>query len=336
MAKIFPPFIFPSVKAPGLLLRSFSLFCAVLFLAAGCQSREAPIPTLMAAAATQPGHHASPAAAAVPATWTPLPTSLAQLPSPAPFLTQARPSPTAWPTATTPPVDPPATVSPTTPATTISATAVLPTMTATAIPVPPPINSANLLPNPSFEGGWYHINGVPELQVAEQWQLEWDEGPNPLDPDPWNQFVRPESRVLSADFLPPAEHALFIWDGRQTVKIFKGQGAISFRLLTDVFLQPGTYQFEVNIFPDLVDGYTAGGSKIWAPDPLSGEVRFISGDSGSGWLFPTFGRKNRFDYHFAVAEAQVVRLGLAVRGRWAIENNGWFMDDWSLYRVGQP
>ncbi len=191
----------------------------------------------------------------------------------------------------------------------------------------------NLLPNPSFELGWYHPNGLPELQVATQWLIEWDEGPNPLDPDPWNAFVRPESRVLSRDFLPAHEHSLFIWDGDHTVKVFKGQGAISFRLLTDVYLTPGSYEFEVNVFPDLVVGYTADGSKIWAPDPLSGELRFIIGNGSSSWILPSFGRKNTFTFPIDIGTAQTIRIGIAIRGRWAIENNGWFMDDWALRRT---
>ena len=203
----------------------------------------------------------------------------------------------------------------------------------TPAPSPPPAAGANLLPNASFEEGWYHINGVPELQVPNRWVLEWERGENPLDPDPWNDWVRPESRVLTVDFLPAAEHDTFIWDGRQTVKIFKGQGAISFRLLTDVYLEPGTYLFEIYFFPDLVVEYTDDGEKVWAPDPLSGEVRFVLGAQRTAWVLPTFGQKNRLAHTFSVEAGQVMRLGVAMRGRWAIENNGWFMDDWSLRRL---
>lgn len=231
------------------------------------------------------------------------------------------PSPTFLPTATSA-----ATA-------TDSATPPPPPAALTATP-PPPAPGANLLPNASFEEGWYHINGIPELQVPNRWVLEWESGDNPLDPDPWNDWVRPEIRVLSADFLPPAEHGLFIWDGRQTVKVFKGQGAISFRLLTDVYLEPGNYQFEIYFFPDLVDDYTDGGEKIWAPDPLSGEVRLVLGGQTTEWVLPTFGQKNRLAHTFSVETGQVMRLGAAIRGRWAIENNGWFVDDWSLQRLG--
>jgi hypothetical protein len=187
-----------------------------------------------------------------------------------------------------------------------------------------------LLPNPSFEGGWYHPNGVAELQIPNEWTFEWDERQNPLAPEPWNEFVRREVRVLSRDFLPPEEHGLFIWDGDQTLKVFKGYGAISYRMITLVYLQPGRYQLEVSVFPDLVVGYTSGGKKIWAPDPRSGEVRIaIDGQSGA-WLLPTIGQKNTIRYTFNVQQAKTVHITVAIRGRWAILNNGWFMDDWRL------
>jgi hypothetical protein len=98
---------------------------------------------------------------------------------------------------------------------------------------------ANLLPNGSFEGGWYHPNNIPELQIPEGWQFAWDEGPTGFGDEPWDVWVRPEVRVMPSQQLPPQEHDLFIWDGDQTVKIFKGWGAISFRLTTELDLDAG-------------------------------------------------------------------------------------------------
>ena len=138
--------------------------------------------------------------------------------------------------------------------------------------------------------------------------------------------------MLPSAFLPPDEHDLFIWDGDQTVKIFKGSGAISFELTTAVSLTPGTYILEINVFPDLVVGYDTNGQKIWAPDPLSGEVKLIAGNGTTGWILPTFGEKNRLRTTFTVSKTQTVVVGAAIRGRWAIQNNGWFMDDWWLYQ----
>ena len=189
----------------------------------------------------------------------------------------------------------------------------------------------NLLPNGSFEQGWYHLNNVPELQIPNGWQFSYAEGTNALDPDPWNVWVRPETRVLSSAFLPPDEHDLFIWDGNQTVKVFKGFGAIQFELTRNITLQPGSYILIINVFPDLVVGYD-NGQKIWAPDPLSGEVKLIAGNGTTGWLLPEFGQKNTFRTRFTVTTPQTIKIGAAFRGRWAIENNGWFLDDWGLYK----
>jgi len=200
-------------------------------------------------------------------------------------------------------------------------------------PAPNPVpTGANLLPNPSFEGGWYNQNGIPELQLPNGWYLEYDVGDNPFDSSSWSDFVRPETRVLFASYLPPQEQSLFIWDGQYTVKIFKGSGAISVRLLTNVALQPGTYQFTMNVFPDLVSGYE-NGQKIWASDPNSGDVRFIVGGGGSGWLLPTFGQRNTLTYSFTINAAQTVQVGVALRGRYALANNGFFVDNWSLVRT---
>jgi LysM repeat protein len=203
----------------------------------------------------------------------------------------------------------------------------------TPVPPPPTTTGNNLLPNGSFEEGWYNQNGIPELQLPNGWAFAWDEGPNPFEPNPWSNFVRPETRVLSGNFLPPEEHNTFIWDGQHTLKMFKGFGAISFRLTREVVLQPGTYVFEVNVFPDLVAGYS-GGQKIWATDPAAGEVQLLGGSGSTGWLNPVPGQKNTHSYTFTIQQAQTVRVGLAVRGRFALVNNGWFLDDWSLRRVG--
>jgi len=266
-----------------------------------------------------------------PPTNTPLPAVTKEtstpitLPTPTPKPTE-QPLPTNTPTATQ---IPPPTETPPPP----TLTPLPPTANPTEPPSTPVIQDVNLLPNSSFEEGYYHPNGIPELQVPNSWTLEWDEGFNPLDPDPWNVFVRPESRVLSRAFLPEFEQTLFIWDGNQTVKIFKQTGSLSFRLVTYPVLDAGTYLFQINVFPDMIDGYNPDGSKIWAPDPLSGELQFIVNSPQGSWIYPVFGQRNTFQHYFALPQGGTVRLGVAFRGRWAIENNGWFLDNWSLRPV---
>ena len=192
--------------------------------------------------------------------------------------------------------------------------------------------SPNLLPNGSFEAGWYHPNGIPELQIPDGWLFAWDEGPTGYGNQPWDVWVRPEVRVIPSEQLPPNEHDLFIWDGNQTVKIFKGWGAISFRLTTQVDLQPGTYLFTINFFPDLVMAYE-NGQKVFADDPYAGEVAFIINDEQTEWQLPSIGERNQMMELFTVTQPETQEIGVAMRGRYALVNNGWFMDMWTLQQV---
>lgn len=228
-------------------------------------------------------------------------------------------------TAVPPPAPPP--IQPTQPAPNPTAPPPPPTS-----PPPPPPSGVNTLTNGSFEGSWYHPSGIPELQIPAGWIFEWDTGPTGFGSQPWDVWVRPEVRVLPAYQLPAHEQGLFIFDGNQTVKAFKGSGAISYRLYQQVTLQPGTYRLVTGVFPDLVTGYV-NGQKVWPTDPSAGEVRFIVGNGGSGWFSPAFGQKNELSHTFAVNTPQTIRIGMAIRGRYALQNNGWFVDDWSLIRI---
>jgi len=200
-----------------------------------------------------------------------------------------------------------------------------------APPPPPPVQGANLFVNPSFEEGWYHPNNIPELQLPSGWSLTWDEGPTGFGSQAYDVYMRPEVRVLSEQFLPPHERPLFIADGKQTVKLFKGQGPVSFRIFQNVTLQPGSYRIEVNFFPDLVTGYS-NGQKQFA-DPYAGEMRFIVGNGGSGWLLQNHGQQNKVTYDFTINSTQTIPVGFAARGKFAISNNGWFIDDFSLVKI---
>lgn len=320
---------------------STGLLAILFLLIIGCQARTpseetpqpppttvAPSPSASPTAVVRIESTDTPIPATVPPTWTIAPTEPEREET-----ATAAPTSTAWATNTPFPT---LTATPTQTWTPLPTPSPVPTTPPTPTPFPsatPIVSSGNLLPNPSFENGWYHVSGIAELQVPREWFFGWNEGENDLDPDPWNGYVRPESRVINADFLPAAEHHIFIWDGQWTLKVFKGSGSLYFWLATNVQLQPGTYIFEINVFPDMVVGYREDGQKIWAPDPLSAEVRFIHGSEVGQWILPTFGQKNTFHYTFDVFEPGQVRLGAAFRGRWAILNNGWFLDDWSLTQL---
>ncbi len=346
----------------------FLKLLSVLLIAAACRQPTAPpaplLPTQVqiADALTQPptSTHLN-----LPATFTPETIQIAANATLPPLKTRppqatatpwATRTPTLPPTFTPPPTNPPnfnfnnnsnpqqpAPTNPAPPPTSKpfqptnpppAPTRLYPTNTPWSPPANPnPVAGANLLANGSFEGGHYNLNGVPELQLPNHWQFEWDEGHNSLDDDSWNSWVRPETRVLSTSFLPAHEHSAFVWDGKHTVKIFKEHGAISFRLKTSLFLPPGTYQLHISVFPDLIVDYTDSGQKVWAPDVLSGEVQLLANGNDSVWHLPTFGRKNSFAHNFTVAQPGNVTVGAHIRGRWAIANNGWFLDDWRLVKI---
>lgn len=229
------------------------------------------------------------------------------------------PPPTATPKNTAVPVTKlPTTSSPT------------PTATTTATPVATgqPVGS-NLLPNPSFEWGYYSHPDFPEMQLPNGWTFEWDEGSTGYGNQPWDVWVRPEIHVLSRENNSAAP---YIWDGNSTVNVFKEKAAISYRLFADIELPPGTYQLKISYFPDLVMGYD-GSQKLYANDPIAGEVRIFAGGNVSGWLFPRFGERNTAILTFNLDKSRTMRIGFAARGRFALDNNGWFMDGWSLYRL---
>ncbi|HEX6383555.1 MAG TPA: LysM domain-containing protein [Anaerolineae bacterium] len=202
-------------------------------------------------------------------------------------------------------------------------------------PAAPEIVGANLLPNPSFEEGWYFFNGVLEWQIPNGWMLFVDEGPNALTPGSGGNFLRPEVRVVPAADLPAAERDHFIFDGSNTVKSFKGGAPTNFAIFTDVHLQPGTYRLTINFFPDVVAGYDQE-RKVWAADPLAAEVRFIQDNGGTDWMPVTPGTKNTLTYNVTVNNAGPVRLGAAFRNRFVQQNNGWFLDGWTLQAVATP
>lgn len=202
-------------------------------------------------------------------------------------------------------------------------------------PQPAPIIGANLLPNPSFEQGWYFYNGVNEWQLPDNWSLAVEEGPNTLNPGSGGNFLRPEIRLLTRAHIPPGEREQFVFDGEKTIKAFKGDAPTSFAIFTDMTLPPGRYRLTIRFFPDTVLAYS-GSQKVWNLEPLAAEYRLIVNNGGSGWNSAVVGTQNSPSYEFSISETQTVRLGGAFRNRYIGSNNGWFLDNWSLQAIGAP
>ncbi|MCC6605119.1 MAG: LysM peptidoglycan-binding domain-containing protein [Anaerolineae bacterium] len=220
--------------------------------------------------------------------------------------------------------------------------ATVPTTAEESAPSAPPATSAelvpvgpNLLPNFSFEEGWYFFQGVSEWQIPNSWLLAVDEGPNTLEGGSGGNFLRPEIRVVPKSDIPAVEHAAFVFDGQNTIKAFKGGAPTNFAIFTDITLQPGRYRLTINFFPDIVITYNSN-NKVWATQPLSSEARVIVDNGGTEWIVPTSGSKATLTYDFVVEETRTVRVGGAFRSRLVNNNNGWFLDAWSLQALGNP
>ena len=222
-----------------------------------------------------------------------------------------------------PGVLPPHTATPT-PAPTAAATAA-------AGSAPPAPATSNLFTNSSFEGDWYYFQ-FNELQVPVGWQMAYNENANTLQPGSSGNFNRPEMRVVGQDQLPEEEWAWFIFDGYYALKVFKGDAPTTFSLFQDVYLQPGRYRMTLNFFPDIVASFDDG--RTFHSDPLAGEVRVIHNNGGTDWTTVTAGQRNSRVYEFNQTSAGGARLGLSFRNRFETANNGWFLDDWQLERIG--
>lgn len=312
----------------------------MLFVLASCDSTLEPeqlaeLPTLAPSAATPLPDTPTPTPDnSLPPTFTPIAQVNVTTTPVGEFVFTPRPTNTQFPTLV-----PTATRTPIPTNTPIPSPTPLPTDTPTATTTPSGpatvesvASGDNLLQNPSFERGFYNPSGVIELQIPDRWQFEFDVGDNPLDDDSWNKWVRPEVRVLSKAEIPKHEHNDFFVSSNQTVKIFKGYGSVSYRLTQNVDLQPGRYQFTVHIFPDMVDDYTDKG-KVYADDYRAAEISFLSSGRQSEWQFVPIGKLSRYGFEFEVDQEQTVQVGLAARGRWAHENNGWFVDGFSLVKI---
>lgn len=212
----------------------------------------------------------------------------------------------------------------------------------------------NLLTNPSFEEGWYHPNNVPELQIPMGWMF-WhaDETvPNPHDPAEHSRFVRPKVNHKSTNTLPPDEHDKYILDGDYTLKVFKGNGAFNCKLMQNITLEAGkTYTMTIRGHADLVDHYE-NGSKVGAPDPVSGKLRLClyrgPSEACTEWMLlgactewmllggdkalKPFSYTSQFK-----ATDTIDSVSIEFMCPFPINNNGLFLDNWELVeKVVEP
>lgn len=322
----------------------------LLLLVVGCGQSPEPVfeipalPTLAVAARAGEPEPTATNNSFLPPTFTPdaqliiVPTDVGQfvytpIPTNTPFPTLV-PTVTRTPRPTRTPIPPPAPLATATPiptATSLSTSVPIfvPTSAVTQVA---PSASENILFNPSFEGGHYNQKGIAELQLPNNWGLEWDEGRTGFGSEVWDQWYRPEVRVLSKSNLPASEHGIFIKDGDFTLKVFKESGPASFRLSQAHQLEAGKYRFTVNAFADMVDSYN-GTTKVYAPDPFSAELAFLINGQQDAWKVVEIGKMSQFSTEFTLSQPETVNVAVAARGRFAVQNNGWFFDNFSLVKI---
>lgn len=213
-----------------------------------------------------------------------------------------------------------------------------PTPEPTPQPQPDP-QPFNLLENPGFEDGWYHIldeddKPIKELQVPAGWWFEFETGRTGYGDQPWDRYVRPEVRVMSRALIPTHEHELFFWgdDSRQVLKIFKGNGAWRGRIFQTVELElRKRYWLTVNLFADLVKAYD-NGRKVWADDPeqRDGHITIRVGNQELlDWTPLKPGVRQTFSIPFTGSE-HIAQVIIDIRCNFALPQNGVFIDSLAL------
>ncbi len=214
---------------------------------------------------------------------------------------------------------------------------------AAVLPLPHPARAQggpNLLTNPSFEGGWYDVQIG---QVPNAWEWHWLD--NVTFPGSDRPALRPESRVLSKDLMPPQEHSLYFLDGEYVIKIFKPQAPIYVALSQNVNnLEVGRrYRLVAHVFPDLFDW---DGQKIPPTDPYAAQIRLGAGPTGAQWLDTSAIAYGEWvngtmyssyylsyvevEYEFVATAAQMT-VWIEMAAKWGLDNNGFFLDDTGLY-----
>jgi hypothetical protein len=73
--------------------------------------------------------------------------------------------------------------------------------------------------------------------------------------------------------------------------------------------------------------------KVAPSDPNAGEAALIAGSGGTGWIANNYLTRNTLKHTFTVTSAQTMTVGVGFRGRYAIANNGWFVDNLSLRQL---
>jgi pSer/pThr/pTyr-binding forkhead associated (FHA) protein len=214
-------------------------------------------------------------------------------------------------------------------------------------PSPTPLPENNLLPNPSFE---LHTEAARftdgtfknEINIPAGWGLLVDDNvENGISGGSGSPFVFPEMLVVTRDNMNECignldEPICSIFSGAYALKVFKGDAPIRFALFNQLFLEPGVYEFRVQFFADAVQFYDDQNQKVWAQSGAAEIHLCVEGGeyAHKDWESVEIGINNYRDVTFIVPKERNVIIYAKFRNIQDIKNNGWFLDNWSLKKVG--
>lgn len=205
--------------------------------------------------------------------------------------------------------------------------------------------ATNLLRNPGFEDGTYPFDRLGILYIPKEWTFTFRDGPNdqlPRQTVPWG---RPNAGCLGLQQFPPHEHPIFFQQGSQMLwKTWQGKSYPQYISLSQTLtLTPGqTYRFTANVCPDMVTQYGGPQGKVFIDDPDAYGVRVLAA-SGGQTFSSEFKKTQQLpnDQYTPVSvdftpPAADVTVSVEAYGIFPLENNCFFMDNFSLEAIEAP
>ncbi len=195
----------------------------------------------------------------------------------------------------------------------------------------------NVLINASFEDGMAYFNDdTRELAVPAGWVFAYMDETTPREQRQTAPWSRPITALINSHAVTMADRTRIFAGGTYCWKVSGTGSPVWVRLFQSVLgVTPGQkYRFTVNILPDLIA--RSHPQVAYASDPLSGEVRLTATSGGqtfdTGWKT---GREVPVARYTALtldftAPANRVEVAVEVRGRWALPEGAWYVDELSL------
>lgn len=183
-------------------------------------------------------------------------------------------------------------------------------------------------------GGWFDLmNGKERLpiQVPNEWTFDYVLGANEVG-DPDYDWGMPETRFMWDAYLPEHEHEFLLNDAGHTYKIFAAHRPIWSKLRHNLTLQPGKYKVTFTFVDDTFTDFTRRG-KTEPGDEKTAESRIILADQSTDWVLNKFLDDNVVILNVEVDKETKTELILENRGRWAVKNNGVFLQRVLLEKV---